>query len=74
MACMQCKFNELNRQWLDTGGWWVFFFVGLKLTFSKKMSLPFGCSRGSWWLGPSRTIIWVIACRVVSTFPSWHGF
>ena len=38
------------------------------------MSLPFGCKRGLWWLGPSRAIVWQIANRAVSTFPSQHGF
>ena len=38
------------------------------------MSLPFGCKHGLWWLDPSRAIVWPIAHRADSTFPSWHSF
>ena len=41
---------------------------------SNTMSLPFGCKCGSWWLGPSRAIVWPIAHRAVSMFPSQLGF
>ena len=55
------------------GRWWVFIFIQLKLLFSENISLPFGCRRGLWWLGPSRAVVCLIAHRAVSTFPSLHG-